>query len=368
MKRIGLVGFGGICNGAHIPGYEQCGDLAKICAVCDIDRKKLEQAKQKLGLPDECLFTDYQEMIDSGLIDAVDICTPNYLHCQIAEAAIAAGLDYSIEKPIGINLSEAAALYEKEINSSSKSFVCFSYRYMAPFRYMREVVKSGKIGKIRHIYMTYLKNSGLIEGRRFEWRFDKAQAGTGVLGDLAVHMIDAVRFLGEEFDGVFAQMGITVKERARLDSDEIAEVTTDDWCNINGMTKSGASVDMRITRVATTVPNFVEFDVFCENGRIVYKLGMDDFGRASAEKVLLACGTKGVLTEVDVPQEYSAVQSREFVKSISGEASEMTAGLDQGVICQAILEALEISSKEKRYVYLDEFDIVGEVSVKVTKS
>jgi len=229
-KRIGIVGFGGICNGAHLVGYEECRDIAEITAVCDNDPAKLALAKEKLGLDDSRLFLDYNDLIASGLVDAIDICTPNDIHCKAAMAAVKAGLDFSIEKPVGLNFSEVKELYEAAEAKGTKTFVCLSYRYMAPMRYMRQIVSDGKIGAARHINITYYKDSGLWEGRRLEWRFDKKRAGTGVLGDLGVHLLDTVRFLGEEFDGLFAQTGITVKERQALESDEILPVTTDDWC------------------------------------------------------------------------------------------------------------------------------------------
>ena len=145
MKRIGIIGFGGICNGVHLPGYQAISNKANVTAVCDINPKKLELAKQKLGLSDECLFTDYRDLIASGLVDAVDICTSNDAHCEIAEAAIDAGLDFSVEKPIGLSYAEAKHLYDKAKNSNVKSFTCFSWRYRAPTRLMRDIVTSGQL-------------------------------------------------------------------------------------------------------------------------------------------------------------------------------------------------------------------------------
>lgn len=353
-KRIGLVGFGGICKGAHLGGYKKCEDIAEITAVCDINPERLELAKELLGLPDECLFTDYNDLINSGLVDAVDICTPNDIHCKVAEAAVAAGIPYSIEKPLGVSLKETRDLLEKTNNSDVKSFVCFSYRYMADFRYMRDIVKSGKIGKIRNIHLTYLKDSGLIEGRRLEWRFDEKRAGSGVLGDLGVHMIDAVRFLGEEIDGVFTNMGITVTERQAIDSDEILPVTTDDWCNLNAMTKSGASVTMRISRVAKNIKDNISFEVHGEDGYMIYGVRVNDTGESGGSSIKVSLGKDDPLHNVETPEEFQAVQSREFVKMLCGEEDECLAHLDQGVECQKILEAAIKSAKTQSYIKIDE--------------
>jgi len=269
-------------------------------------------------------------------------------------AAVKAGLDFSIEKPVGLNFSEVKELYEAAEAKGTKTFVCLSYRYMAPMRYMRQIVSDGKIGAARHINITYYKDSGLWEGRRLEWRFDKKRAGTGVLGDLGVHLLDTVRFLGEEFDGLFAQTGITVKERQALESDEILPVTTDDWCYINGMTRSGATVQMGISRVSTTIKNFIEFEVIGTAGRIKYSVGIDGNGMVDKTPRLVACFEGGEPTLLDVPKEYETVQSRAFVNTLFGINDNCASSLKEGLECQKLLEACELSDKAKRYIKIDE--------------
>lgn len=355
-KRIGLIGYGGICS-THVKGYDKSTDIAEVTAVCDIRPERLQLAKEKYNLPDSALFEDYHDLINSGLVDAVDICTPNHVHCPAAAAAAEAGLDFSVEKPVGLNLDEVVKLNEIAKKNNVKSFVCLSYRYMAPIRYMKHLIDTGKIGKIRHINITFFKDSGLWEGRPLEWRFIKEQAGTGVLGDLGVHLIDAVRFFGEDFEGVFAQTGITVKERKSLTSDEMLPVGTDDWCNMAAMTKSGATVMMTISRVATTVSSYVNYDIIGEKGRISHVVGVDAFGQTSSNAQILGCfeGEKG-MHPLEVPAEFQAIQSREFVKLISGMETEGLSCLDQGVECQKVLEAAVRSVEEKRYIFMSEFD------------
>ena len=118
-KRIGIIGFGWIARDVHTPYYKTIEDMCEITAVCDIDPKAIENAKEKTGLSDDRIFTDYKELIDSGLCDAVDICTPNYLHCEIAKYALNAGLPVSIEKPVGMNAQEV-----EEVKLLSEEKVC----------------------------------------------------------------------------------------------------------------------------------------------------------------------------------------------------------------------------------------------------
>ena len=108
--KLGIVGLGRI--GMHMANREISNfpELYEIVAVCDVNPAALERAKNDFNLSDDCLFTDYKKLIDSGLCEMVDICTPNAYHCEQAKYALNAGLPVSIEKPVGINSKVAARL------------------------------------------------------------------------------------------------------------------------------------------------------------------------------------------------------------------------------------------------------------------
>lgn len=352
-KRIGIIGFGWVAQANHYQdGYALIPEMAEITAVCDISDAALEKAKKMLGLKDEQLFHDYRDLLKSGLVDAVDICTPNDVHCEIAHAAIDAGIPFSIEKPIGLNYEEAQKLAKHVEESGIPSFVCFTWRYRPYTRYVRDIIKNGNLGKIYHIYIYCIKDSGLWKGRRLEWRFDATKGGTGVLGDLGSHMIDITRFWGEEFAGVFAQWGTYIKTRQRVDSDEWADVTTDDWTNVMGMTKSGIPVTISLSRCATTVGNLISFDVYGEKGHLKYTFD-DDGQRIEACLGELDMEGKGMHTLVP-PARYAANQSKSFVDMLNGQKDEYTSELIQGMECQRVLEAAEVSAREGRYVNIDD--------------
>ncbi len=352
-KRIGIIGFGWVAQNNHWKdGYALIPEMAEITCVCDINDAALAKAKEMLGLKDEQLFHDYRDVLKSGLVDAIDICTPNDVHCEIAHASIDAGIPFSIEKPIGLNYAEALKLSQHVQESGIPSFVCFTWRYREYTRYVRDLIKNGKLGQIYHIYISCIKDSGLWPGRRLEWRFDAAKGGTGVLGDLGSHMIDITRFWGEEFDGVFADWGTYVTRRQKVGSEEWSDVTTDDYTNIMARTKSGIPVTIALTRCATTIGNLICFDVYGANGHLKYTF--DDDG----QKIEVCLGDvdmegKGTHTVVP-PARYAANQSKSFVDMLNGQKDEYTSELVQGMECQKVLEAAEISCKEGRYVKISE--------------
>lgn len=349
--RVGLVGTGGICNGVHIPGYLECPDC-EITAICDINPDALERTAQRLGLEQAACFSDYRELLKSGLVDVVDVTTSNDYHVEIAAAALDAGFPVSVEKPIGIRFEESLKLLKKSKETGLPVFVCFSWRYRDFVRYMKALIEQGELGKLHHIYVECIKDSGLWEGRRLEWRFDKEKAGSGVLCDLGSHMFDAIRFFGEEVEGVFCDSGIIVKERQKLDSDEIAEVTTDDWDNIVCRLKSGIGATVKLSRTLTTQKDSITFDVIGSKGSLRFEY------RNGQQRLLKCTGAdiaENIYREIEVPEEYRcAGQSSSFINLVRGNRDAYLATIEEGIKSQAIIDAALRSSEEKRMIMISE--------------
>lgn len=243
-------------------------------------------------------------------------------------------------------------LYEVVKNTNTPSFVCFSWRYRPYTRYLRDLIQSGILGDLYHISVRCIKDSGLWENRPLEWRFDREKAGSGVLGDLASHMIDIIRFWGEEFDGVFAQKGIRIHERPLLDQSGMGEVTTDDWCNISAMSQNGVPITIQVSRVAKTIPELTEFEVIGSGGRIKYTYNEkgQDIEICAGEIDTKANGTH----HITPPSGYVGNQSKSFVDLLNGKKDQYTSELQEGIACQKVLEAAMISAEENRYVKISE--------------
>src|SRR5258708_3807270 len=96
--RIGVIGTGGIANGAHLPGYSQIPDECEIYALCDIDPKALEKTAAKYPQV-EHLFDDHKKLLKMPEIDAVSVCTPNFAHYECTLNALKAGKHVLCEKP-----------------------------------------------------------------------------------------------------------------------------------------------------------------------------------------------------------------------------------------------------------------------------
>lgn len=349
--RIGLIGVGGIMNGAHIPGYLNCPDC-EITAIADISPAALEKTAARLGLAPERCFLSHRELFASGLVDAVDIATSNDAHVPIAMEALEAGLPVSIEKPIGMNFGETLALEKKSQETGLPVFVCFSWRYRPHPRYMKYLVDSGEIGKLYHIYVKCIKDSGLWTGRRLEWRFQKERSGSGVLCDLGSHMFDAIRFFGEEFENVYCDMGTIVTRRQLPDSDEWGDVTTDDWSNVTCRLKSGIGATVTLSRCATNEKDTIEFYLIGEKGslRFLYDNGKQTLYRCVGED-----NKTNTFREVEIPPEFFAgSQSASYLSLLQGEPDAYAAAITEGLKSQAAVDAAILSAETGRAIAITE--------------
>ncbi|MBR2338280.1 MAG: Gfo/Idh/MocA family oxidoreductase [Clostridia bacterium] len=349
--RIGMIGLGGVAHYGHLAGYLESTGY-EITAVCDINEEHLHSMGDECGVPMDHRFTDYRDLIACEDVDAVDIATWNSVHCEIAKAAALAGKPFSVEKPVGMNYAESYDLQQTAAEKKVPSFVCLSWRYRPYTRYVKYLISGGKLGKLYHIYVRCIKESGLWPGRKREWRFDKSRAASGVLGDLGSHMIDIVRFWGQEFTSVYANSGIIIKERPSEETGEILPVDTDDWCNMIAELESGVSCTINLTRCATTVSDIIQFEVYGEKGRLVYTY-------EGGEQSILFVDNETKKSEwLTPPEEFNAIQSQSYINLVQGIEDEYTAKIEQGVACQAVIDAALRSTEEHRVVTIAE--ITGE--------
>ena len=230
--RVGSVGVGAIWGGVHEPGIAKSPDLTLV-AICDIDEKKLEAVGEKYGIPPQYRFTDYRDLVNCDIVDAVDICTSNDAHFKVAMAAVEAGKPFNLEKPITLTAEEADILAKAAQEKNVKNMVCFSYRFKAAARYAKELVEKGMLGDIYHVYMQYLQGGG---GPSYDlprsWRYQKKLTGTGALGDLGCHALDLVSFVtGKNYRKAVGHTDTYVTQRRLEEGEGYGPVDVDDFCH-----------------------------------------------------------------------------------------------------------------------------------------
>ncbi len=343
--KIGIIGLGGISK-KHINELSQIREC-KITAICDIDEKKLNEVGEKLNIPTENRFKDYRELINCGDVDAVEICTPNHLHVPMSVAAAEAGKPFNVEKPLSVSYGDARLLENKLKENPVDNMICFSYRFMPAVRYAKRMMENGEIGKVINIQIEYLKSSAFWPGRRLEWRFIKKYAGTGVLGDLGVHLVDMTSFLFGDIKAVSAVKGIVVKERKLVDSEETGEVETDDYCSFMAEIENGINANFFITRCALGHVNTIKFDVFGEKGMISFNLNTPDV--IYVNKDVENCD-KGSLECITVPDEFKIMQEQMFVDMVNKKECKYLPTVADGLKMQKVIDAILESSEKRAWV------------------
>ena len=199
--RVGVIGTSIYADVLHLTGLESHPG-AEIAAICGRRREAAERLAAKYKIPQ--IFSDYREMIEKAGLDAVVIVSPDDLHYPMVMAALDAGLHVSCEKPLALNPGHAKAMYEKAEGAGLKHMVFFVNRWKPEYRYLRELIDEGFIGRSFHCHMRYLAGGG---GQRpkYAWRYDSDRAN-GVLADLGSHMIDLARWLVGDISRVSAHL------------------------------------------------------------------------------------------------------------------------------------------------------------------
>jgi len=202
--RIGLVGTSWWAESMFVPALRSH-PQAELAAICGRNRARAEEVAANHGIP--AVYTDYREMMAQGGLEAMIVAAPDTQHHAMTLAAVQAGLHVLCEKPLAMNSHDAWEMYTAAQTARVKHMVLFTYRWMPFFRYFRDLVDQGYVGRLYHAELRYL--SGFGRAPEYRWRYDQDRAN-GILGDLGSHVIDLARWLVGDIRRVQARLGVFV--------------------------------------------------------------------------------------------------------------------------------------------------------------
>lgn len=218
--RVGMVGYA-FMGAAHshawrtAPRFFDLPLAPQLTAVAGRDPERVAAAAEKLGWGS--IETDWHRLIERDDIDLIDICTPGNTHAEIAIAALEAGKHVLCEKPLANSVAEAERMTAAADTAEPRGIfaMCgFSYRRTPALSLAKRLVDSGALGTIRHVRAQYLQDWLTDENAPLTWRLDKTKSGSGSLGDIGAHIIDAAQWVtGQSITGVSALLETFVKER-----------------------------------------------------------------------------------------------------------------------------------------------------------
>lgn len=190
VLRAGIIGCGNIFPmHAHSVGALENG---RVAAVCDIDRGRADKAAKELNCK---AFYDYKEMIDSGEIDVVHVCTPHYLHKEMVLYALKKDLFVICEKPMAIRMEDGEEMACAAKESKGGLSIIFQNRLNPGSVFAKQVIDSGKLGKILggKIIVTWNRPESYYASG--DWRGTLDKEGGGVIINQAIHSFDLLRWL-----------------------------------------------------------------------------------------------------------------------------------------------------------------------------
>ncbi len=278
--RIGLIGCG-FMGRTHSNAYNRLRNFFPeqqvkpvLKAACARNKDAVEAFAKQWGY--ESTETDWKTLIARDDIDAVDICTPNDTHAEIAKAAAKAGKMILCEKPLSRTLAEGEEMVKVIEEAGVKNTVWYNYRRVPAVTLAKQIIDSGKLGKIFHYRANFLQDwtisPDVPQGGAGTWRLDVGAAGSGVTGDLLAHCIDTAMWLNGGIKDVSAMTETFIKERVHQDSQKKQKVGIDDACIFHCHFDNGSLGQFESTRYARGHKALYTFEINGEHASIRWDL------------------------------------------------------------------------------------------------
>jgi|TARA_B100000927_G_scaffold147042_1_gene118713 predicted dehydrogenase len=272
---MGMIGGGeGAFIGAvhrHAAGLD--GNYQLVCGAFSRNEENNTRTASALNVSTSRTYVSWQSMLEEEAklpeqqrMQVVVIVTPNHLHVPISLAAIKAGFHVFCEKPAGVSFAEVKEL--QDVIHASESLYGLAHTYLGyPMVWQaRHLVESGKLGKIRKVYVEYpqgwLSGEEETHNKQAQWRTDPAISGaTGAMGDIGTHAFGLVEFvLNDSVTSLCGELNTHVEGR-RLDDDGAALIKT----------KKGASGVLIASQVCAGEENALKIRVYGDKGGLEWR-------------------------------------------------------------------------------------------------
>src|SRR5687768_16085401 len=274
--RMGMIGgsLEAFIGAVHRKAASIDGEIELVCGAFSSDPKKSKATGKALYLDPKRVYGSYREMIETEKtlpedqrMDFVAIVTPNHVHFDPAKMALENGFHVIIDKPIAFNVAEAKALKKFVDKTGLVLALTHTYTGYPLVKEARNMVKTGKIGKVRKVYVEYPQGwlSTFLEGsgnKQASWRTDPSKSGAGgAIGDIGTHAANLAEYItGSNISEINAMLNTVVKGR-QLDDDSSMLVRFE----------NGASGVLLATQVAAGDENNLNIRVYGEKGGLEWR-------------------------------------------------------------------------------------------------
>ena len=189
--KVGVIGTGFI-GPAHIEALRRLGSV-DVAALAECSDEVARAKAEALGI--EEYYGDYKQIIKDDDIGCIHICSPNYLHYEMAKAVLEAGKHVICEKPLAISVAEAQELVELADKKGMVNAVNFNIRYYPLMRQVRTMVEKGDVGNIFAVQGSYLQD-WLFYQIDYNWRLEPERSGESrAVADIGSHWMDLIEYV-----------------------------------------------------------------------------------------------------------------------------------------------------------------------------
>ena len=279
--RVGLIGYR-FMGRAHSNAWRQAPRFFHLKAnvelhtICGRHAAGVQAARAQLGW--QKAATDWHEIVESPLIDIVDIVTPNHLHAEMAIAAVKNGKHVLCEKPLALNVKQAEAMFAAAHKAKVVHMVCHNYRRIPAIALAKRMIGEGALGRIFHFRARYAQDRLADPEFPLDWRLQKETSGCGVHSDINSHVIDLGRYLVGEFEQVCGLLNTFIPERPLVPQSgtlvksarKMGKVTAPDSAMFIGRMENGVLANVEATRYALGRKNHIAIEINGSKGSIYF--------------------------------------------------------------------------------------------------
>lgn len=376
---VAVVGYGWMGK-AHSQAYlrlpHHFPNLPKLnlVAVAEPEVDRQADAIKRYGF--QSAVADWKELLKNPQIDAVSITAPNAFHRELGVAFAEAGKHIWIEKPVGLSSADSLAVSDAVAKSKVHSAVGFNYRNVPAVEHAKNLIAEGAIGEITHARFRFFSDYSGHPMSPLSWRFEKKLGGPGVLGDLASHGADLIRFLLGDIKSLVSETAIFINERplatgagSHFDIAEggpVGAVENEDVAIALIETQSKAKVVLEVSRIAVGDQNNYGFEIHGTKGVMNWdfrrmgelQLGAGDrYANQMVETVFVGPGQgefgnfqpgAGIAMGYD---DTKVIEAARFVESIT-TGKQIGSQVRDAAIAAKVLDAMVESSKTRAWVDL----------------
>jgi predicted dehydrogenase len=361
--RVGVLGAGAWAEFAHVPGFKR-DTRCELVAIADPVVDRAQAFARQFGIPH--VYASHEELIARTDIDLIDVCTPSATHFDLAWAALEAGKHVLCEKPVAYDYKDtlrAAALAKRK---GVKTKLGFTFRYSPAMQYAKSLIDDGFVGT-PFIFNGYEQNSQWLDPRtplrQVDHTADQSVIQVSSLEGYGAPIMDLAHlFTGSRFARVVGTMKNFIPERVVRATGTMMRMNIDDGDIFIGEFENGALGSIQTSFV--TVGNYpgIEARIYGRSGAIICRL-VEESGVAESVKVATAASVE--FREVQVPQRFYppggtkheswrslfyANLIRSFITEIMSGGIENEGNFEDGAHVQELINAVELSFRERRWI------------------